>query len=75
MLNKQNIAKEPVVTFASDTESIDLEIGNSRFGIGIIMIMTCFVGIWGCLCLLNGIAQSQSVQELARNLFTAFTGI
>ena len=75
MLKKQNIAKERVVTFASDTENIDLEIGNSRFGIGIIMIMACFVGIWGCLCLLNGITQSQSVQELARNLFTAFTGI
>ena len=75
MLNKQDMAKEQGATFASNAEIIDIEIGNSRFGIGIIIAMACFVGVWGCLCLLNGIAQSQSLQELARGFFTAFTGI
>ena len=75
MLNKQNIAKERVVTFASDIENIDLEIGNSRFGIGIIMTMAGFVGVWGCICLFNGIAQSRSIQELGRGFITALTGI
>ncbi|KPK27643.1 MAG: hypothetical protein AMJ61_04875 [Desulfobacterales bacterium SG8_35_2] len=75
MLSEQKIAKEEVTTFANTAEITDLAIGNSRLGIGLIMAMACFVGVWGCLCLANGIAQSQSVQELARGIFTAFTGI
>lgn len=75
MLNEQKITKEQVTTFASHAEAAELEIGNSRFGIGIIMVMACFVGVWGCVCLINGIAQSQSIHELGRGLFTAFTGI
>jgi hypothetical protein len=75
MLSEQKITKEEATTFVDTTEIADLAIGNSRFGIGLIMAMAGFVGVWGCLCLLNGIAQSQSVQELARGIFTAFTGI
>jgi hypothetical protein len=37
--------------------------------------MAGFVGIWGCLCLVNGVVQTQNIQELARGIFTAFTGI
>jgi len=75
MLSEQNMSKEQVATFAGNAEIAELALGNSRFGIGIIIVMACFVGVWGCLCLLNGIAQSQSIQELARGFFTAFTGI
>ncbi len=75
MLSDHKIAKEQVATFTADTEISELEIGNSRFGIGIIMVMAGFVGVWGCFCLINGIAHTQSTQELARGLFTAFTGI
>ena len=75
MLSEQKITKEQVTTFAGTAEISDLEIGNSRFGIGIIMVMACFVGAWGCICLINGIAQSQSIQELGRGIFTALTGI
>jgi hypothetical protein len=75
MLSEQKIAEEQVATFATNAEIAELAIGNSRFGIGIIMVMAGFVGVWGCLCLINGIVQSQSMQELARGIFTAFTGI
>ena len=75
MLSEQKIAKEQVTTFVSNAEIADLAIGNSRFGIGVIMVMAGFIGLWGCLCLLNGIVQSQSIHELARGIFTAFTGI
>jgi hypothetical protein len=75
MLSEQKISKEQVTTFAASVEISQLEIGNSRFGIGIIMVMAAFVGVWGCVCLLNGIVQSQSIQELARGVLTAFTGI
>ena len=75
MLTDQKIAKEQVTTFDSTVDVSDLAIGNSRFGIGIIMVMAGFVGAWGCFCLINGLVQSQSLQELGRGIFTAFTGI
>ncbi len=75
MITSQKIAKEHVATFDSSATDSDLEIGNSRFGIGVIMVMAGFVGVWGCLCLINGIAQSQSMQDLGRGIITAFTGI
>jgi len=75
MLSEQKITKEQVATFTGTVEINELAVGNSRFGIGIILAMAGFVGIWGCLCLINGVVQSQNVQELARGIFTAFTGI
>jgi hypothetical protein len=75
MLSERKITKEQVSTFAGTADISELEIGNSRFGIGIIMVMAGFVGAWGCICLISGIAQSQSMQELSRGIFTAFTGI
>ena len=75
MLSGHKITKEQITTFAEKAEANELEIGNSRFGFGIIMAMAGFVGVWGCICLMSGIAQSQSIQELGRGIFTAFTGI
>jgi len=75
MVSEQKISKEQVATFADTVEITELAVGNSRFGIGIILAMAGFVGIWGCLCLVNGVVQSQNIQELARGIFTAFTGI
>ncbi len=75
MLSEQKTPTEQVATFAGNTEIAELTIGNSRFGIGIIMAMAGFVGVWGCICFVNGIVQSHSIQELARGIFTAFTGI
>ena len=75
MLSEQKTIEEQVVTLASHTELEELEIGNSRFGIITIMTMAGFVGAWGCICLLSGIAQSQSLQDLGRGIVTAITGI
>ncbi len=75
MLSEQKITKEQVATFTGTVEINELAVGNSRFGIGIIFAMAGFVGIWGCICLVNGVVQSQNIQELARGIFTAFTGI
>jgi len=75
MLTSQKIANEQIATFDNSVASSDLEIGNSRFGMGVIMVMAGFIGVWGCLCLINGIAQSSSMQELGRGIITAFTGI
>ena len=75
MLNEQKIAEEQVTTFAGHASTEDLAIGNSRVGIGIIMTLAGFLGTWGCVSLINGIAHSQNVQELGRGIITAFTGI
>jgi hypothetical protein len=75
MLSGHKITKEQITTFAANAEVDEHEIGNSRFGFGIIMTMAGFVGVWGCICLMSGIAQSQSIHELGRSIFTAFTGI
>ena len=75
MITDQKITGEQITTFERDIDISDLAIGNSRFGIGVIMAMACFVGAWGCICLFNGIASSQSIQELGRGFVTALTGI
>ena len=75
MLSEHKISKGQVTTFTADAEISELQVGNSRFGIGVILIMAGFVGAWGFVCLINGIAQTQSIQELGRGIFTAFTGI
>jgi hypothetical protein len=75
MLTDQKFIKEQAATFDSSVFDSDLEIGNSRFGIGLIMTMAGFVGAWGCLCLINGIVQSQSLHDIGSGIITAFTGI
>jgi len=75
MLTDQKTLKEQAVTFENIIVDSEQDIGNSRFGIVTIMVMACFVGAWGCLCLISGIVQSQSFQDIGRGFFTAFTGI
>lgn len=75
MLTDQKIIKDQVGILDSSVNVSDLTIGNSRFGFGLIMTMAGLVGAWGCICLFNGIAQSQNLQDLGRGIFTAFTGI
>jgi hypothetical protein len=75
MLTEQKITNEQVTTFSDQAEAAELELGNSRFGIAIIMTMSCFVGAWGCLCLISGIAQAHNVNEIGRGIITAITGI
>ena len=75
LLPDQKYIKEDVATLNSDILESGLDIGNSRFGIGVIMVMAGLVGAWGCLCLVSGIIQSQSLHDIGRGIITAFTGI
>lgn len=61
--------------FESEAEMPNFEIGNSKLGIGVIMVMAAFVGIWGTTCLVSGLASSASIQEIGRGLITAITGM
>ena len=75
MLTEQKITNEQVNAFAKHELTADLEIGNSRFGIGIIMAMAGFIGAWGCVCLISGITQTHNLHEFGHAIITAFTGI
>jgi hypothetical protein len=75
MYESLEITQERVARFDGEIEVADLELGNSRLGLGIIMIMAAFVGIWGVACLIGGLASTESFHEVGRSLITAFTGM
>jgi len=75
MYESMEITQERVATFDTATEVADLELGNSKLGLGIIMVMAAFVGIWGVACLIGGLASAGSFGEVGRSLFTAITGM
>ncbi len=75
MYDSMKLSQERVATFDSTVEVAELELGNSRLGLGIIMVMAAFVGIWGVACLVNGLASAGSFSAIGRSLITAFTGM
>jgi hypothetical protein len=75
MYKAMQIAHEGTSTLHSKAEIADHELGNSKLGFGIIMVMAAFVGVWGVACLIGGLASSGSFTEIGRSLITAFTGM
>jgi len=75
MYDAMEITQERVATFDESIEVADLELGNSKLGIGIIMVMAAFVGVWGLACLIGGLASTGSFQETGRGLLMAITGM
>ena len=73
MYKSADITQERVTTFDSEMEVAELELGNSRLGLGVIMIMAAFVGIWGVVCLIGGLASAGSFSDVWRGLVTAFS--
>lgn len=51
------------------------ELGESRLGIGIVMTTTALIGAWGLTCLVSGLSQAGSLQELGNHILMALTGI
>ena len=75
MYESMDITQERVATYDSNVEVAELELGNSKLGLGIIMTMAAFVGIWGAACLVRGLANAGSFHEVGRSLITAITGM
>jgi hypothetical protein len=75
MYDTLEVTRERVATFDESIEVADLELGNSKMGIGIIMVMAAFVGVWGLACLIGGLASTNSFQEIGRGLLMAITGM
>ena len=66
--------QERVATLDKELEVAELELGNSKLGLGIIMIMAAFIGVWGVACLVGGLASADS-HTIGRSLITAITGM
>jgi len=75
MYKSIEITQERAATFETNLEVAELELGNSKLGLGIIMVMAAFVGVWGVACLVGGLASTESFHEIGRSLITAFTGM
>ena len=75
MLNQQRVTEEHAATFRNESRAAGFEIGNSRFGITLIMVFAFLIGTWGLVCLVNGILECQSIQVLSRGILTAVTGV
>ena len=75
MSESMEITQERVATFDSTVEVAELELGNSKLGLGVIMVMAAFVGIWGIACLIGGLASAGSFHDIGRSLITAFPGM
>ena len=75
MYESMEITRERVATFDTNVETAELELGNSKLGLGVIMVMAAFVGIWGVACLIGGLASAGSFHEIGRSLMIAFTGM
>jgi hypothetical protein len=75
MYKSMEITQERAATIETNIEVAELELGNSKLGLGIIMIMAAFVGLWGVACLIGGLASSESLHEIGRSLITALTGM
>ena len=75
MYKSGEITQEKAAAIDNSIEVAELELGNSKLGLGVIMVMAAFVGIWGAACLIGGLTSAGSFQEIGRSLITAFTGM
>lgn len=75
MYDTLEMTEKRLVTFESELETTDFELGNSRLAITVIISMSACVGIWGIACLVSGLAQSSGLQETGRALIMALTGM
>ena len=73
MYEAMEITDERLATYEHEADIPNFELGN--LAIGVIMVMAAFVGIWGTTCLISGLANTGSVQEIGSGLMTALIGM
>ena len=71
---QEAIAIENVVE-STLIETSELDVGNSRLGLGVIMIMAAFLGLWGTACIISGLATLGSLKEAGSTLLNALLGV
>jgi hypothetical protein len=57
------------------SDAVDLEFKISKTALGIIAVLSAFIGIWGLVCLTSGFLMSSDIFELGSNWFTAVMGL
>lgn len=75
MYESMEMPRERAAALETNVEVAELELGNSKLGLVVIMVMAAFVGIWGIACLVGGLSSAGSFHEIGRSLITAFTGM
>ena len=75
MLSNHKISNKQISVFNNEVELVDLDLGNSKLGTGIIMAVAGFAGFWGTVCLINGFIQANSLKQLGQGLITAMSGL
>ena len=75
MYESMELTQERLATYDKSQDIAELELGNSKLGLAVIMVMAAFVGIWGVACLISGLASTGSFHEIWNALITAFTGM
>lgn len=50
-------------------------VSDSKVGLGVILFMAAFVGLWGVACLISGLATMPGLKEAAKTLINAFIGV
>lgn len=55
--------------------ALEFNLGDSRLGLGALNVMAASVGVWGSICLVSGLGNCNSIQELTRGIIFALTGM
>ena len=50
-------------------------VSDSKVGIGVILALAAFVGLWGTACLISGLATLDSVKAILPTIFKGFLGV
>ena len=67
--------EQEAVIERAPTTAEEYEVGNSRLGFNIILIMAAFVGLWGTACIISALATLDSLKAILPTLLKAFTGV
>lgn len=69
LTSKSNVSDVAV----NNDHSIEREV--SALAIGIILVMSAIIGIWGISCLVSGFAGTSGIAEFANSWVSAITGL
>jgi len=75
MLQTTQATSDRIRVISSEVDVPRMDIGLSKFGLGVIVTMSALIGVWGVVCLVGGLGSCGSFQELGRGLITAVTGM
>ena len=73
----QTLSKtKPSVSSAhAQKEITDIDLKISKTAIGIIALLSAFIGLWGIVCLTAGFAMTGNLFELGAGWFSAILGL